>query len=132
MEEDIQHLGPVLKQGLAQKDLELKGFSKMSDDTLQVNADKLYQVGDHNNQPVYMAFPATVQVKLDAAGNIASMEGDTASPAQQASARSTYDNLLSQNQIEGLTPKSQGLQTHRLETNEQGQQIVRRARFSSY
>lgn len=129
MPDDPHLLEPALRQELAEKDFELKGFSKMPDNSFQVNANKLYQVGDHNNQPVYMPFPATVNVKLDAAGKIASLEGDTASPAIEESARSTYNNLLSQNQIEGITPKDQGLQTHRLETNENGQQVVRRARF---
>jgi len=131
MPNDWSSIESTLKTQLEKYDLELQSVSKKEGDkTLELDALKLTPVSVHNNKPLYIPVPVTVEVTLDENNTIRSVKGDQIDPETNQAASKFYQGLADRNEISGLAGGDPALTaTHELSLNEKGQQIVRRKRF---
>ena len=128
---------PRINQQALKTELAKRGFESIAikrelpGGRVEVDANKLHPVHDEGGEAIYAPVPVSFSVALDAGGRVKSIEGGDPSPAAVADAARYMKTLRDSGQLAvagGGTP-ARG-ETHHIERDAQGRQVLRRKRFS--
>jgi hypothetical protein len=105
----------------------------LPDGRVEVEANKLHPVHVEKGEAIYAPVPVSLSIKLDARGQVKSIEGDTPKPAAVADAARYMKTLRDSGQLAaaGEAAPARGV-THQIERDAQGRHVLRRKRFSMY
>jgi hypothetical protein len=128
---------PRINQQALKKELAKRGFESVSikrelpGGRVEVEANKLYPVHVEAGETIYAPVPTSFSVELDRRGWIKSIDGDTPNPTVVADGARYVRTLRDSGQLAaaGEQQPASG-QTHWIERDEQGRQVLRRKRFS--
>jgi hypothetical protein len=124
---------PRIKEKALTTELAKHGFESVSvtrelpDGRVEVEANKLHPVHVEGGESIYAPIPVSLSVELDARGRVKSIDGGTPDPTAVADA-TRYVKTLRDTAAGEQQPAS--AVTHQIERDEQGQQVLRRKRFS--
>ena len=126
---------PRINQQALKTELAKRGFESISikrelpDGRVEVEANKLHPV--EKGEAIYAPVPVSLSIKLDARGQVKSIEGDTPKPAAVADAARYMKTLRDSGQLAaaGEAAPARGV-THQIERDAQGRHVLRRKRFS--
>ena len=128
---------PRINQQALKTELAKRGFESISikrelpGGRVEVDANKLHPVHDEGGEAIYAPVPVSFSVALDAGGRVKSIEGGDPTAAAVADAARYMKTLRDSGQLAvagGGTP-ARG-ETHQIERDAQGRQVLRRKRFS--
>ena len=128
---------PRINQQALKTELAKRGFESIAikrelpGGRVEVDANKLHPVHDEGGEAIYAPVPVSLSVELDGRGKVKSIAGDTPKPAAVADAARYMKTLRDSGQLAvagGGTP-ARG-ETHHIERDAQGRQVLRRKRFS--
>jgi hypothetical protein len=128
---------PRINEQALKKELAKRGFESVSikrevpGGRVEVEANKLYPVHVEAGETIYAPVPMSFSVELDRRGRIKSIDGDTPNPTAVADGARYVRTLRDSGQLAaaGEQQPASG-QTHWIERDEQGRQVLRRKRFS--
>jgi hypothetical protein len=128
---------PRINQQALKTELAKRGFESISvkrelpDGRVEVEANKLHPVHVEKGEAIYAPVPVSLSIKLDARGQVKSIEGDTPKPAAVADAARYMKTLHDSGQLAaaGEAAPARGV-THQIERDAQGRHVLRRKRFS--
>jgi len=127
---------PDIKENALKAELAKRGFESVSvkgeptGGRVEVEANKLHLVHVEGGEPIYAPIPVSLSVGLDAHGHVQSIDGGTPDPAAVADAARYVKTLRDSGQLAPAGQGSTSGQTHQIDRDREGRQILRRKRFS--
>ncbi|MDB5021001.1 MAG: hypothetical protein JWQ28_2128 [Pedobacter sp.] len=109
---------------------ELLSFSRKGKDMLEVYANCLHTVDLEENEKVFIPVPVTLDLQLDDHDKVKAVNSRDSDAEMLKHASSFVRTLVDNGQIFGLNGQNAPNTSHKIETNEKGQRIIKRKGFS--
>jgi hypothetical protein len=119
-----------LAKELDKQGYELLSFSRKEQDKLEVHANRLHPVALQENDEVFIPVPVTLDLELDEHQKIKAMNYSESDDEMLKHASSFVRTLVDNGQVYGLYGQDAANTSHKIETNEKGQRIIKRKGFS--
>jgi hypothetical protein len=119
-----------LAKELDKQGYELLSFSVKDQGKLVVQANRLHPVSVQENEDVFIPVPVTLNVELDDNQKIKALNYSESDDEILKHASSFVRTLIDNKQVYGLNGQMAANTSHKIETNDKGQRIIKRKGFS--
>jgi hypothetical protein len=119
-----------LAKELEKHGYELLSFSRKEHGKLEVHANCIHPVPLSANDVIFVPVPVTLDLELDDHRKIKALHHSESDEQMLMHASSFVKTLVANKQVNGLNGQEAANASHKIETNEKGQRIVKRKGFS--